>query len=844
MASPEDLLLLRAYVQDLSGWAASAVVPPECDAARVRLLEQAEHAVAEADGPLRIGVVGDFSAGKSLLLSILAGKPDLLPTSAEPTTGNITELRFLQDDAAVEPGRTGIDAVRVRFLDAEGLDGLQRTLIEAFGEVVKAGFADSVVEGLNHAAAEGPDAVTAWCRTAWPIEDQTLRALIREWVHTREAAAAAQPLLGRTFPIPVTLLPAALRLAHPALPTRFPEPSEYPERISPGSQGSLDAPSLTRGFPLIDRVCLDLRVPRSVWDLSALRGRNEFALLDFPGIGGSPARARDRFLAERGLEGVETILVLVDSMKPGGPAPDAFYRSLRTLGRSDEVLADSMIYCAGGFDRLRPPSLAAGAGRMTVDRLTGDYKPLGVLLASGHRPGVSSVQAFVSSVLAFATGAVPGPAPDEVGLDIQGPAARASAARWHEIALALAADGNGAELANTLTAFTKDGGIARLRALLEEHVRRHGLRLRLNRMAELVDEIDLAKGRLVVELRAAGGVDRSEGADRAARARRMFTEVNNRRIRLVDRVLPTLRDPSAIPFGPGGSLRDQLAHWAAELVVAWSQWAAVFECVEDAVIVPPRASAEPGRDRGSLAALVFRDAPRASAHKRLPQSMEELVEPFVDSCLKLRQLSVDALGPGLSRWLAQRSAENADLRRRAGQIVDTAARGRIAAHEDLGGVVQALELLLDPAALTEGTLTVLSAMVKPADDTAGDAEDEYKTRVRDAFPLRRDQIPGWATDPPGGPGTRHVVRALRMRSALIEKVTEIGLEDLGLLLERVHLMLTEVYDDETMRPNRHQIDAYVAAVRGERPKAEPSDAAESLDAIKRPHDEAGGAMPQ
>jgi hypothetical protein len=809
------------------------VVAPECEASRLQLRDRAEHALAEADGPLRIGVVGDFSAGKSLLLGVLAGKPDLLPTSAEPTTGNITELRFLQDDAAPDPARTGIEAARVRFLDEAGLDGLQRTLVEALGEVVKAGFAEAVAAGLAQAAAIGPDAVTAWCRAAWSIEDQTLRELIREWVATREAAAAAGALFGRTFPIPVALLPTALKLAHPPLPAAFPEPAGYGGQLTPGPAGRLDAAALTLGFPLIDRVSVDLRVPRSVWDLSPLRGRNEFALLDFPGIGGGPARARDRFLAVRGLEGVETILVLVDSMKPGGPAPDTFYRSLRALGRSDEALAESMLYCAGGFDRLRPPPpLELGDGeRMTVDRVVGAYGPLRVLLASGHQPGVSSVQAFVSSVLALVDGDIP--APPEVGLEIQGPNALAAADGWRKIADALAADGNGAQLADCLTAFTRDGGLSRLRGLLEDHVREHGLSLRLSRMEALADELDALRLELVDALRAAGGVDRSDGAQRAQRARRVFSEVGSRRIQLVDWVLPTLRDPTSIPFERNGSLRDQLARRAAELVAGWPQWAAIFECVEDDVIVPPRREAAPGR--GVLAVKLFGDRQETAPDKRLPQSVEELVEPFAESCRQLRALSLEALGPGLSRWLARRSAESADLRRRAEQLLDAGARERIAADRRLPLVVQVLTLLLDPAVLADDAVAQLAELAGPAD--AGDAaraEQEYDRRVREAFPLRRDQVPGWATDPPGARGTRHIVRVLRMRSALIEKVTEIGLEDLGLLLEEVHGMLKDVYEDEAMRPDRELIDAYVAAVRGGQAEPGPSDAAEALDSIARP----------
>jgi hypothetical protein len=429
-----------------------------------------------------------------------------------------------------------------------------------------------------------------------------------------------------------------------------------------------------------------------------------------------------------------------------------------------------------------------------------------------------------------------------VGLEIRGPSATASAAGWREVAGALAADGTGAQLTGALTAYTQDGGISRLRALLEDHVRKHGLALRLNRLAELVDELDAAKEELVGELEASGGVDRSESAERAQQVRRLFTEVNSRRIRLVDWILPTLRDPGTVPFGRAGTLREHLARRAAELVVAWPQWAAIFECVEDDVIVAPRRAAAapaptaaPARRRISLVDEVFPDQVPASAQTRLPQSVAEFVEPFVASCQALRQFSADALGPSLSRWLAARSAESADLRRRADLLLDAGARGRVAADPTLAHVESALSLLLDPARITERALTALRAGAEQdAADATAQADDACAQRARDAFPLRGDQIPGWATDPPAGPGARHVVRALRMRSALIEKITEIGLEDLSLLLEDVYQMLDELFTAPGMRPSLDQIDAFVAAVRGDAPQAGPSDAAEALASAARP----------
>ena len=52
--------------------------------------------------------------------------PDLLPVSSEPTTGNVTELRFVRADS--DNPRTGIQRVRVRFFSGGELAQLDQRI--------------------------------------------------------------------------------------------------------------------------------------------------------------------------------------------------------------------------------------------------------------------------------------------------------------------------------------------------------------------------------------------------------------------------------------------------------------------------------------------------------------------------------------------------------------------------------------------------------------------------------------------------------------------------------------------------------------------------------------------
>src|SRR4051794_27749580 len=57
--------------------------------------EAARKVIERASAPVKIGVVGEFSSGKTLLLGSLIGYADGLPVSETPSTGNVTALRFV-----------------------------------------------------------------------------------------------------------------------------------------------------------------------------------------------------------------------------------------------------------------------------------------------------------------------------------------------------------------------------------------------------------------------------------------------------------------------------------------------------------------------------------------------------------------------------------------------------------------------------------------------------------------------------------------------------------------------------------------------------------------------------
>ena len=95
-SSPSALSQLAGFAADVGAVAGRLPALPRTAALRNELMVAAESMRSHAGQAVTIGVVGEFSAGKSLLLGLLLGKPDLLPVSDDPTTANVTALQLTQ----------------------------------------------------------------------------------------------------------------------------------------------------------------------------------------------------------------------------------------------------------------------------------------------------------------------------------------------------------------------------------------------------------------------------------------------------------------------------------------------------------------------------------------------------------------------------------------------------------------------------------------------------------------------------------------------------------------------------------------------------------------------------
>src|SRR6516162_3687639 len=128
MQEADKIRKLKTYAQGVL--AALEAEPPATDTGIKSLLQTirsaAQETIRRSGAPVKIGILGEFNSGKTLLLGSLIGYADALPDSEVPTTGNVTALRFRPRP---ELRQTEIGPFTIEFLDrATALDCLSELL--------------------------------------------------------------------------------------------------------------------------------------------------------------------------------------------------------------------------------------------------------------------------------------------------------------------------------------------------------------------------------------------------------------------------------------------------------------------------------------------------------------------------------------------------------------------------------------------------------------------------------------------------------------------------------------------------------------------------------------------
>lgn len=465
-------------------------VPSSIPASIQRLQQFAQRTVQLASSPVKIGIMGEFSSGKTLLLGSLIGYADALPVSETPTTGNVTAIHLVQQP---DFQTTKVGKFIVEYLSHEGVKeclGFMLKEVEQRAKAVEVPFATlATLKSLYTSNVVDSQGILTWCEQAWNnTQSLELRSLLREVVvFVRTYNVYGADICGKSYQIDNTTASMGLRLADPPmniLELSFdrlpPAPRPWQTLMQPSAK------DLHNSFSLIRRLDLQVQISKEIWDLSSLQGTNEFVLLDFPGLGSADSGVRDAFLSLRELKDVQTILLLLNGRYPGGVTA-AKIRSMLERDKGQD-LRDRIIVGVGRFnqlpltlndlraidDLLYEPMLSEEAvlERLSIlqltiasaSNLTTEKKNI-VLLSQLY--GLTKLAELSSVVQVCSPEFLP---------ELHKPHKLEESEmrqKWQQLSEMLPESSN---LHKQLSDFAEDGGISRLRSLLKEHVAVHGMK--------------------------------------------------------------------------------------------------------------------------------------------------------------------------------------------------------------------------------------------------------------------------------------------------------------------------------------------------------------------------------
>lgn len=467
--------------------------------------------------PVQIGIVGEFNAGKTFLLSSLIGHLDtlhalfggrtLLPIDNVASTGNVTVFRFSPQTDRQE---TEIGLFRVKFLNKNNVEEcLAYMLREAKARAQAAGLSGEKLAGLNQLEASDPAVwykIEPWGQAVWrSTENASLRSLIYEMVwFARAYERFGSFLCGRECAIDADTVRAGLKLPKRREGVQKLSFEDIPAPVQNGQSGvpgTLSAALLQDTFPLVSRIEVEVKMPKAIWDLSAVQGANPFDLLDFPGLGSMESGVRDEFLCKREMKNAQTILILLDSRTLHGKEAANIFNMMQKE-RPDQNLKDCVLVGVGRFDQL---DLMKGQEDI-LDGLNSLPNPLSeerVLEKLGPLQDIRNRAVdltsqehqiiFLSPLLGLAAltkQTRPHDFPLHDYRDLQ--EAERMRQKWASLSERL----EEGHLRRWLSEFVRDGGVTQLRLLIQNHVAAHGLKQLYQRARELEAQLRHAEQRL------------------------------------------------------------------------------------------------------------------------------------------------------------------------------------------------------------------------------------------------------------------------------------------------------------------------------------------------------------
>ncbi len=468
-------------------------VPASLDDCLIQLGKAAQKTVELATSPVKIGVMGEFSAGKTLLLGSLIGYADALPVSENPTTGNVTAIHLIPQDGFQT---TRIDNFTVEYLSHQEVQECLRFMLQEANRRTTA--VELAAVPFEHLKTW--DNILNWCESTWNSSNNLeLRYLLRELViFVRAYVAYGAAMCSHRFSIDATTAHEGLKLADIPMGIQTLSFQDLPQAPIPlgKTPQNLQFQLLQKSFPLIRRVDIDIKISQKIWNLSTAGGTADFILLDFPGLGAANSGVRDTFLSLRELSEVQTILILLNGKSPGSDRANKIFTMMQQQ-RPGQNLKDLILVGVGRFNQL---PLESEGGERELDKLIDDGASNSPLTQETVRQKLRVLNTTIDNASAFTTeqdrvvlldqlmgladlakrDSTVKAGSDEFLANLEYPGYLQQSQRmrqkWGDLSQRLLETEPRSTLGKQLNHFAQDGGIGKLRELIQKHVATHGLK--------------------------------------------------------------------------------------------------------------------------------------------------------------------------------------------------------------------------------------------------------------------------------------------------------------------------------------------------------------------------------
>lgn len=543
---------IRKDIRDAEEYAAGLALllndpglPADLGPGVARTRDQAGKVLDATRHPYQLGVLGEFSAGKTMFIASLLGLEGLL-IGDQPTTGNVTAYWVRQG----EPGTASkIIGRSVRYLTETSVADRRASLgkdLRAQAHILTGPALSGFEAAVGEAASRNGDG----------------RSLLR-W---HEAHAATAPNQVRRLSAQLTSIALAVREFGSRLGTT--------STISEGQAEDLLLISERRAvaepdpFWIVDHVVVTVEVAPGVLNLDRLLGGaawsrgdsdDRLVIYDFPGFLNDISAERDLALTTTLLPDMDTVITLLKGGNSDGMASDelsALLRSVYPIDRRGRVLVG-----VGNLSDVRDVKRFETAELRQArsdDEVLAKVPTLGKLLKTAGRLNPDDDPFLYSGLVAL----------DRMDLSGRLDNRVEDAVKVVQAAGAVAAGlPSSSRLRTLLTEVDRDGGKELVLARLSERLAGYGLTARHGRVMKERSILDQANSDLEAALdEASHAVYASAGAEAENLVNQLKTVLNSLKSDLPPLLAATL--------GGGGdqSLIDEVRAEITAKIFAWPQW--------------------------------------------------------------------------------------------------------------------------------------------------------------------------------------------------------------------------------------------------------------------------------